>query len=211
MVRCVFPFAAVLGGLLSSVAFAADLGGRSYAPPSNPYYEQPAYRWEGLYIGAHGGLAFGKAFSVSSDRNGFVGGLQGGYNMQFGPAVAGVEIEGSYMGGAERLAGGVKLEQNWRVAGKGRLGLSFDRTLLFATAGYAMTQFDAPVGSGISDGWKGGYLVGAGIEQAFAGGLSAKVEYNYASYSGLKAVLPFGRTEKADGGHLVKAGVNMRF
>ncbi|UZF93927.1 outer membrane protein [Bosea sp. NBC_00550] len=209
MFRSLFAFAMV-GGLLPLTASAADLRSRYQNPPAE-YYEQPAYRWQGFYLGAHGGLAFGKSFSFSSDRNGFVGGLQGGYNMQFGPAVAGVEVEGSYMGGSERLIDGARVEQNWRIAGKGRLGLSFDRTLLYATAGYAMTEFEAPSGSGVSDGWKGGYLVGAGLEQAFAGGLSAKAEYNYVSSNGVKAILPFGRSEGSNGGHVLKAGLNYRF
>ena len=74
-----------------------------------------------------------------------------------------------------------------------------------------MTEFEAPRLSGVSDGWKGGYLVGGGIEQAFMGGLSVKAEYNYVSSSGLKANLPFGGVAESDGDHVVKVGLNYRF
>jgi opacity protein-like surface antigen len=92
-----------------------------------------------------------------------------------------------------------------------RTGLSFDRSLIYATIGYALTEFEAPRFSGVNDGWRGGYLLGGGIEQAFAGGLSVKAEYNYVSSSGLEAKLPFGRTVESDGDHVLKVGLNYRF
>lgn len=208
------PFVVSLFACLTPVAAAAsDVDGRYYRERAvaPAYYDPPAYRWQGLYLGVHAGGDFARGFNFSADGVGFVGGGQAGYNMQFGPAVVGVEIEGSHLGDAQRQVGGVSVDQNWRVAGKGRLGLSFDRSLIYATVGYALTEFEAPRFSGVNDGWRGGYLLGGGIEQAFAGGLSVKAEYNYVSSSGLEAKLPFGRTVESDGDHVLKVGLNYRF
>lgn len=71
----------------------------------------PSYRWEGLYVGAHGGYGrqtsdFGLAgfpeaswapfippipSAASAGADGFVGGIQGGYLKQFGALVVGLE------------------------------------------------------------------------------------------------------------------------
>lgn len=61
-------------------------------------------------------------------------------------------------------------------AAKARAGVSFDQTMLFGTGGVALTKFDKGDKVSSTDGWKLGYLFGAGIEQGLAGGLPAKVE-----------------------------------
>src|SRR4030095_877214 len=113
-----------------------------------------------------------------ADRNGVSGGVQAGYNYQIGPAVLGAEIEGSYLGGAQHKVEGGKVEEKWRGAAKAKAGLSFDQTLLYATAGVALTKFDKGDNLRGSDGWKPGYLAGAGIEQAFCRWSLRQVEYN---------------------------------
>jgi outer membrane immunogenic protein len=143
-------------------ATAADLYDTSPA-----YNNPPAFQWSGAYIGAHGGTAFTKMPNPFADRNGVSGGVQAGYNYQMGPAVLGAEIEGSYLGGAQHKVEGGKVEEKWRGAAKAKAGLSFDQTLLYATAGVALTKFDKGDNLRGSDGWKPGYLAGAGIEQAF--------------------------------------------
>ncbi|MEI2297325.1 outer membrane protein [Ensifer sp. MJa1] len=59
--------------------------------------------------------------------------------------------------------------------------------------------------------FKGGYLLGAGVEQAFAGGLSAKIEYNYIMTPDVRTSTASGSSEKDINSHVIKAGVNMRF
>ena len=92
-----------------SIATAADLAVRK-APPPAP---APVSSWTGFYIGAHVGTGWGttesEINSVSgfggalggfvipvsqTQSNGFLGGVQGGYNWQLGPwAVIGVEAD----------------------------------------------------------------------------------------------------------------------
>ncbi|MBZ3694592.1 outer membrane protein [Phyllobacterium calauticae] len=195
-----------LAALSTGTAMAADLYNSAPA-----YSDPPASQWSGAYIGAHGGTAFTKFPNPFADRNGWSGGIQGGYNYQMGPAVLGAEVEGSYLGGAEHKVLGGKVEEKWRAAAKAKAGLTFNQTLVFGTAGVAMTKFDSGDKVRDTSGWKTGYLVGAGVEQAFAGGLSAKIEYNYIHTPNVKATSALGRSETDIGSHELKAGLNYRF
>ncbi|WP_195179892.1 outer membrane protein [Mesorhizobium sp. INR15] len=192
-----------LGVYLNGPAVAAD------AIPA--YNDPPAFEWSGAYVGVHGGTAFTRMPNPFADRNGLSGGVQAGYNMQVGPGVVGAEIEGSYLGGAEHEVRGGKIKEKWRGALKAKAGLSFDQTLLFGTGGVALTKFDKSDNISSSDGWKVGYLVGGGIEQAFAGGLSAKVEYDYVRTPGVETTSVLGKSKTTIGSHELKAGINYRF
>ena len=195
-------------GFTPPAGFAADAD-RGTPRLSMRVYEDPAaFSWQGFYVGGHGGLSFR---NFRGNTSGLTGGLQAGYNHQFGTVVLGVEAEGSHLGGANRVVGTYRFEESWRLAGKGRLGLTLDRTLLYATGGYATTRIDGPKGAPVADGWKGGFLVGGGIEQGFADGLSAKIEYNYVSSGEPRVFAPVGRMVGSGAGHVVKAGLNHRF
>ena len=195
--------AAGLAFCLLGPAMAADL--------SPSYNDPPAFQWSGAYVGVHGGTAFTGMPNPFAGRNGFSGGVQAGYNQQMGPAVLGAEIEGSYLGGAEHDVQGGKIKEKWRGAAKAKAGLSFDQTLLFGTGGVALTKFDKSDNVSSADGWKVGYLLGAGIEQGFAGGLSAKVEYDYVRTPGVETTSALGTSKTTIGSHELKAGINYRF
>jgi outer membrane immunogenic protein len=95
---------AVLSGLASS-AMAADM-----AVKARPVPVDPPYSWTGLYVGANIGYSWGNADVTANffnnvtgvllatgtgsfDMNGFIGGLQAGYNWQSGPFVLGIEAD----------------------------------------------------------------------------------------------------------------------
>lgn len=113
---------------------AADFSAPTYQDP-------PAFSWSGAYVGAHGGLGFTGSPNPFADRNGVALGVQAGYNMQAGPGIVGAEIEGSYLGDTEHKVNGGKLKEKWRGAIKAKAGLTFDQTLVYGTAGYAMTSY----------------------------------------------------------------------
>ena len=131
--------------------------------------------------------------------------------LALGPGIVGAEIEGSYLGDTEHKVNGGKLKEKWRGAIKAKAGLTFDQTLVYGTAGYAMTNYKKGGDVRNDVGFKGGYLVGAGIEQAFAGGLSAKLEYNYIMTPDVRTSAVSGSSEKDINSHVIKAGINMRF
>jgi outer membrane immunogenic protein len=183
-------------------ARAADL--RVYkAPPA------PSYSWNGLYWGANIGYSWGAAkyeavltavgaISRSEKIDGVIGGLQSGYNYQLGSWVLGFETDiqlSGQKGGATFPGVGAlttittdeKLE--WFGTSRTRLGfLATPNILLYGTAGVAYGQVTdnatvttTGVGSFTASfkDVKAGWTAGAGIEGAFGGGWSAKLEYLY--------------------------------
>ena len=190
------------------LARAADYYNYNKAPA---YYLPPVFSWSGFYVGAHGGLSVTGMPNPFAGRNGLAAGLQAGYNYQIGVAVLGAEIEGSYLGHTEHKVLGGTLEETWRGAIKARGGVTFDQTLLYGTAGLALTRFDAADGLSGNTAWKAGYLIGGGIERGFAGGLSAKVEYNYINTPDVKSTSAFGFRRTDIDSHVLKAGLNYRF
>ena len=107
----------------------------------------------------------------------------------------------------------------------GRLGLADGRDLYYVKGGAAWSHntysanLNLLVGlnTEVSDN-RWGWLVGAGIEHAFAGGLSAKIEYDYIDYGSRDYNFPLAIIVPIDIGtqireyqHVVKVGVNYRF
>jgi outer membrane immunogenic protein len=170
-----------------------------------------------------------------TQTNGFLGGVQGGYNWQLAPwAVIGVEAQFSWtdLKGTSPcvLVLACSTEHDWITTLAGRFGVTYDRLLLYVKGGIAWSKatYSASLNLGpisattsVSD-TRTGAMFGAGVEYAFWGNWSAKIEYNYIDFRdedynfpvslnvGPVASLDFGATihERI---HLVKAGLNYRF
>ncbi len=204
-VKCL-PIAAIFIGL----GVAANAGAADLTFTTQSYQEPPAFSFGGAYAGVHGGMASPSA-NPFTDGRGVAAGVQAGYNVQVGPGILGAEVEGSYLGDAEQKVRGGTISEKWRLSAKAKAGVAFDETLVYGTAGYAMTKFENGAGVRRGPTWEGGYLVGGGLEHAFAGGLSAKMEYNYVMTPGVETTTASG-THKADiDSHVIKAGLNLRF
>jgi outer membrane immunogenic protein len=206
-----FSSSALLTALLLGVlpATAADAQDSRW---SEPYAPAPASEWTGFYAGVHGGLApKASDFNIFKDSS-LLGGVQAGYTMQFGPAVIGAELEGTYAKGIVHSVGAGELEQNWSGAAKVRGGLALGGTLVYATGGYAVARLDAGNNVISDDKWVGGMLWGAGLEQSFGNGLSARVEYTQTRFNDVDSTL-IGNLHRTDDltNHAVKAGLNFRF
>jgi outer membrane immunogenic protein len=86
--------------LTAASAGAADLSRPAYAPPP-----PPVYSWTGIYWGGNVGYSWGQSkndrslvnlgvtVSESQDVDGVIGGVQTGYNYQFGAWVLGLETD----------------------------------------------------------------------------------------------------------------------
>jgi len=104
---------------------------------------------------------------------------------------------------------------------RARFGAAFDRTLVYVTGGGAWARNEMTVSAtaggytaGVSDVQNHlGYAIGGGLEQAFAGGWSGKVEYLYLGlgsekyFTGLTGGISSGDVDV----HTLKVGVNYRF
>lgn len=193
----------------AALASAADL--TSYQAP--PSYNEPVStgsNWTGAYVGAHGGVASRK-LDLFSGGNGGIVGLQGGYNADVGGMVVGGEGEVSYLGDTEVKVNGGSLKERHRLAVKGKAGMPLDQTLVYGTAGVAMTNMRDNGAVTGPDGWKPGYIVGAGIEQKLNEKISAKVEYNYTSTPNVRSTVSGVSSEKDVSDHAVRLGLNYKF
>ena len=190
--------------LMNAGANAADL------PIGAPVYTTAIVApptWGGLYGGLNLGgrwlndristtvLPVGSTFSGTLNTWGAMGGLQAGYNWQFGNVVAGIEADANILGaGSTQTNSALGITDSIKspaflLTVRPRLGWAFDhRTLVYGTVGYAFetvqvndsVNFGGPT-SVLSDvnGRRSGWAAGGGLEYAFSRGVSAKIEYLY--------------------------------
>ena len=174
--------------------------------------------------------------SGGPDAAGGFGGGQIGYNWQgpFSPnVVVGVEadiqaadVQDTFHGTTDNgLVGFARQDLEWFGTVRGRLGWAFDHTLVYGTGGFAYgrvedSTFGTALGQSISmrsDDNRTGYVVGGGIEYAFGGNLSLKVEYqfiNLGDESLFGVFTPSGVTATSSpidaSFHTVRAGLNLK-
>jgi outer membrane immunogenic protein len=208
-------------------AMAADMAARPYmkAPPA---VMAPIYNWTGFYVGGHVGGAWTGSNNIGGNDGHFLGGFQGGADLQFAPNwVVGLEAQYSWLsnnntGTAFPVAGVVTRNDRGLGSVTGRLGWTWGPGLLYVKGGvgFADTSLGVavagvPVAFATTGNNKTGYTVGAGLEYMFAPNWSVKGEYQYYNFSNTTFVAPtpvglFGQTFKNDE-HTFKAGVNYRF
>ncbi len=156
------------------------------------------------------------ALATSLNPKGFIGGGQIGYNWQTGNFVLGLEADASGMSGtAQRTLTGAPLTAAGLALGdfatdsvkatflgtvRGRVGVTFDRVLLYATGGAAwgtiqttdtFGAFSGTVVSTISNTTnRFGWTVGGGVEFAIANNWSFKAEYLYVDLGNFTQTIP---------------------
>ena len=181
-------------------ALAADLRMKAPPPVAPPVM---IYNWTGFYIGAHVGGAWVDhdifdpliGLGISTDKSGFLGGGQVGFNYQplgsnwvFGVEgdIAWVDIDNNHI--CPAVAFNCSHNHNWLATVTGRLGYTWDALLLYAKGGaaFAHHEFIGPDAFGFlvsESNTRTGWTVGAGLEWGFAPNWSAKVEYNFMDFS----------------------------
>ena len=179
-------------------------------------------------------------FQTTNTASGVVYGGHLGFNYQFSDSiVAGVEgdLEGSTLYNYAFASGSgfgpysVETYSNLRASARARLGYAVGHLLLYATAGGAWANFSTThnfvlnpnpnsnyplppiLPSDTSNYTPLGWTIGAGVEYAFMGNLSARLEYRYTDYgsSTIYSATPgltYGEraTEQS-----VRAGISYRF
>jgi outer membrane immunogenic protein len=206
--------AGLLAATMATPSFAADLPRPAYKAPA---YVAPVWTWSGFYVGVNGGYGFGNAdFGAADvDTRGWLGGGTVGFNLQTGSWVWGVEGDFDYSTISGECGGGAcSTRLNWLATARGRIGYAFDRFLPYFTGGAAISEVRMrPAGGPVSHDTQVGWTVGGGLEWAFLGNLSAKIEYLYVDLGSAEC------TGGACGGgvdvdhttHLIRAGLNYRF
>jgi outer membrane immunogenic protein len=155
-------------------------------------------------LGASLGLGCATAPSFSLGSTSIAGGGQVGYNLQYNNVVLGLETDlqasgaaksasttGSFpqVGGTFTSVGTITANNQINYFGtvRARIGLAYDRTLFYATGGLIYADVDssfqrlfpAVAFSGTDDEVRTGFVVGGGLEYAFANHWSGKVEGLY--------------------------------
>jgi len=249
--------------VMAAPATAADMPVKARPLPPPP----PVFSWTGFYIGAHVGSAWattesslnsisvtqcfgaqclpadsigGLSIPISSHNiNGFLGGVQGGYNWQFAPwGVFGIETQWSWsdLNGTTPCVVilACTTDTKWVGTLAARLGFVVDRALIYMTdgVGWAHSEYTVSlnlqplvpisISSSVSD-TRIGAMWGAGVEYAFTQNWSAKIEYDFIDFrnkdynfaatfsEGPDSIrFDFGSTIR-ERVHLVKFGINYRF
>jgi outer membrane immunogenic protein len=151
--------------------------------------------WDGVYVGATAGYAFGHSPSTldvryadettfqarqnidSINASGFIGGVSIGYNHSAGPLVFGLEGDVSYLGAKARdvdefvFAGfqnEIATKYHWLGTVRARAGVQNGRWLGFATGGFAFGGFEDFIG---------GTDAFSGPVPDFSGGVKTKAGY----------------------------------
>jgi len=192
-------------GLAVGSAAAADLNrGRYNAPIQTP----AVYSWMGPYIGGNIGYQWGDTTNNPTDPKGLIGGVQAGYNWQFGQFVFGGETDFQFSNADDTFASW-KFSNPWFGTFRVRGGYAMDNILLYATGGFAYGRLEGE-NSGVSQSRTAtGYTLGLGMEVGLTQNWSAKTEYLYLDL----ADKHFNVTGVDNGykSNLVRFGVNYRF
>lgn len=176
---------------------------QAHAQPAFPPPGPPVWSWTGFYAGVHASAVDGdindevagrETETVVLDPNGVMGGVQAGYNFQIGRILLGIEGDigfGDLDDRGKTSDGTVEAKTEWIATIRGRLGHSWDRTLIYVTGGVAFTElkidyhyrfsaFDSFDHSGTESAT--GWTVGGGVEHALTDTVTLKAEYLYADF-----------------------------
>jgi outer membrane immunogenic protein len=238
----VLGFCSLLIAVPLSGASAADMPLKAPLPPPPP----PAWNWQGIYLGLNGGGTNGTTdwqyYSATTGAplgtadHTFKGGLYGataGYNWQWTPyLVTGIEGDidmGPLDGNTACPAATFSCQTHITNIGtfRARVGLSFDRVLIYGTGGLAFgdvtirTVNTAGIGqpnsgtaiNGTSD-ERVGWSAGAGIEFFVLSSVSLKAEWIHYDLSQTTYEVDNPATQYVqarESGDMYKAGVNWHF
>jgi outer membrane immunogenic protein len=179
---------------LSFSAFAADVPARTLAPVS----PAPIFSWTGFYVGGTVGSLTARfsnfasynnsefdppySYAYSSKRNAASATLSAaaGYNHQVGNIVAGLEADYNFSK-ATYDTNEVASVGSFGTF-RGRLGYAIDRTMIFATAGVAVTQLSGRFGFASYNEFSSSWVAGGGVEYALTNMLTVKAEALYADF-----------------------------
>jgi outer membrane immunogenic protein len=197
--------ALALAGSCAS-AQAADMYGRRA-----PYtVQQPLnnYSWAGPYIGGNVGYQFGDISNNGAEPSGFNGGIQGGYNWQYGQFVFGAEADIQASGASDTFAPW-KFSNPWFGTLRGRAGFAMNNILIYGTGGLAFGSVRAEALNLTETHSAAGWTLGVGAEIGITQNWSAKAEYLYVNLNDNQ----FALTGLPNGYQfsVVRLGVNYRF
>jgi len=168
----------------------------------------PLYNWSGFYVGGNLGAgwnsggsvsdSFGSTFTGSGQTTKFIGGGQVGVNYEFwGGVVIGAEGMFDALPNTTNTwtvtdpvtgsTASATFNSRWVTTATAKLGYAWDRVLVYGKGGGAWVGSDNPnltingFGQTLTSSTTNntGWTAGIGVEWAFAGNWSARVEYDF--------------------------------
>ena len=218
MNRCTLAACAgLLAAAMALPSFAADMPRPAYKAPSSA---EP-WNWTGFYVGINGGYGFGtsnwtSAGGTTGDFNvrGALAGGTIGYNLQTGLWVWGLEgdVDASWIKGTDATIC-CETKNDWLATARGRIGYAMDRWMPYITGGAAFGDVKmTPVGGASETDTRFGWTGGGGLEYAFMGAWSAKVEYLYVDLGKANcSVATCGANDVTFKTSIVRGGINYHF
>jgi outer membrane immunogenic protein len=200
----ILGLAVAAAALMSSAATAADMQRGPYV--SGTY---GAYSWIGGYVGVNGGYQWGSTVNNPTEPSGLTGGLQAGYNWQYGQFVFGGEID-LQLSGADDTFAPWKFRNPWFGTVRARAGYAVNNILFYGTAGFAYGGLKAETTTGLFESkTHGGWAAGLGMEVGLTPNWTARAEYLYIDLGDRNSVL----TGSANGleSSILRLGLNYRF
>jgi outer membrane immunogenic protein len=188
---------ASLPGLLSASAPARAADMTPVAPrPATSGYIPAQFFWTGFYIGAGIGGGWGTssftdplaAATASPSLTGFLVSGISGINYQISSVVVGVEgdFTGTWVKGTATDAAANNLQTSvfWTSSITGRMGMAFDRLLIYGKGGvgfdYDRDTVTIPNGATtIGSTYRVGWTIGGGVEYAVTDHWTGRIEYDY--------------------------------
>jgi outer membrane immunogenic protein len=210
-----FTLAAAAALLAAAVlpAMAADLP----IPYKAPAPSAAPFNWTGFYVGINGGYGWGTSNWASTSDFNMTGAMVGGtagYNLQMSQFVVGFEgdVDASWIKGTDATAC-CETKNSWFATARGRLGYAMERFMPFVTAGGAFGDLKMTSALGSETATRTGWTAGGGIEYAFMGAWSAKLEYLYADLgkASCSAATCGVATDVSFKTSIVRGGVNYHF
>lgn len=182
--------------------------------------------WTGAYAGFN--VGYGAAFNSGCydcndgsqlldqkdlDLNGFVGGVQAGFNFQSGDIVYGLEADASFMNWKDIItdtdstgSSNSAAEVNLLASVRGRLGVAMDDILIYGTGGVALADAEGSLlnsGSALDVKFNDfGAVVGGGVEWAATEQIRFRAEGLYYIFNDKQSVAA---------AHSGSAGENFKF
>jgi outer membrane immunogenic protein len=206
----------------------------------------PPYNWSGFYIGGNLGAAWnsggsvsdtlGSTFTGSGQTTKFIGGGQVGVNYEFwGGVVIGAEAMFDWLPNTTNTwnatdpfgnTATATFNSRWLTTATGKLGYAWDRVLVYGKGGGAWVGADNPnltvngLGTTLTSSTTTnfGWTAGVGVEWAFAGNWSARIEYDFIGLQNQNITVASGNAFVGDTINinnrnisLITAGVNYKF
>ncbi|PWE58324.1 hypothetical protein DEM27_03945 [Metarhizobium album] len=193
-----------------SAAHAADAIDQIPEAPIAIDEAAPAGNWSGAYLGGSGSYNVGRFASGDRNAHALGGAVYGGYNMQNGQIVYGVEGDVGYSGN-DAVRKGIESRQGVNGSLRGRVGYDMNPFLVYGTAGVAAQNSKASDATSSDSRTAVGYTVGGGVEAFVTNNITARAEYRYSDFQNKDFDLNSGSVSRGYDEHSVKVGIGVKF